>query len=193
MKLKPYIHVIVMALVLFGALSVYGVWYSRIGKESANAVSLEQQIRVKTETASKAEEAKSQLTKALSDRAAITGYFVNTNDVVPFLETLQATGAKYGSKVAVESVSSQPAEPHALLQLSVSITGSFDSVLRTLGAIEYEPYDTTVSNVTLDTPDGKEWTAALSMNVGTIDTPVSTAPVTATTSATASSTATTTP
>lgn len=174
MNIKPYTHVIIMVLVFIGALSLYGAWYSRVGSESANVVSLQSQIHAKQETAARAQEAKTQLNHALSDNASITGYFVNTNDVVPFLETLQSTGATFGSKVSVESVSSVPSQPHTLLQLSVSITGPFDSVERTLGAIEYEPYDTTVTSVTLDTPGGAksapQWTAAVTMNVGTIDT-----------------------
>lgn len=173
MNIRSYTHVLIMAVIFIAALSAYGAWYARVGKESADAISLQSEIQAKTQTAARAQEAKTQLNRALADRAAITGYFVNTNDVVPFLETLQSTGAKYGSKVVVESVSSQPAKPHTLLQLSVSITGTFDSVERTLGAIEYEPYDTTVSNVTLDTPGGAgavpQWTAAVTMNVGTID------------------------
>lgn len=203
MKLKPYTHVILMAILFIVALSLYGGWYATVGNESANAVSLESQIQAKNETAANAQEAKSQLAKALSDSAAITDYFVNTNDIVPFLETLQATGAKYGANVQVDSVTSQPAQPHTLLQLALRITGPFDSVERTLGAIEYEPYDTTVSNVTLDTPGAvgggaPAWTAAVTMNVGTIDmvstTTGATAPASvATTSASTAATATTTP
>lgn len=172
MKIKPYTHVLIMLAIFIGSLSLYGAWYSQVGKASANAVSLQADIQSKTQTASRAREAKTQLTRALSDRASITGYFVDTNDVVPYLETLQTTGARFGAKVSVESVSAQPAKPHALLQLALRITGSFDSVERTLGAIEYEPYDTTISNVTLDTPggvSGPQWTAAVTMNVGTTD------------------------
>lgn len=173
MKIKHYLHAIIMALIFLGALSAYAGWYAMVERESTSAVSLAGQIQAKTETVSRAQAAKTQLTRALSDQAAITGYFVNTNDIVPFLETLQITGAKYGAKVQVESVSAQAAEPHALLQLAVRITGSFDAVERTLGAIEYEPYDTRVQNVTLDTAGAgdkvPQWTAAVTMNVGTID------------------------
>lgn len=183
MKIKPYTHAIVMILVFLGALSVYGAWYGAVGKESANAVSLESQIRAKTETAANAQAARSQLTKALSDRASITDYFVSTNDIVSYLGILQNTGTKYGAKVGVDSVTAQPAQPHALLQLALHITGPFDSVERTLGAIEYEPYDTTVTSVTLDTPGGSgtpQWTAAVTMNVGTVDSASSTTTATTT-------------
>lgn len=172
MKIKHYTHAIIMILVFIGAVSVYGAWYAAIGRESASALSLQSQIQTKTEIAASAQTARSQLTKALSDQASITGYFVSTNNIVPYLSTLQSTGAKYGTKVEVVSVTSQPAQPHTLLQLSLRITGPFDSVERTLGAIEYEPYDTTITNVTLDTPGGagtRQWTAAVTMNVGTID------------------------
>lgn len=172
MKIKHYTHAILMILVFIGAVSAYGTWYGMIGKESANAVSLQSQIQAKTEMAASAQAAKSQLTKALSDQASITGYFISTSDIVSYLGTLQNTGTKYGAKVEVVSVTSQPAQPHTLLQLSLRITGPFDSVERTLGAIEFEPYDTTVTSVTLDTPGGArvpQWTAAVTMNVGTID------------------------
>lgn len=185
MKIKHYTQAIVMILIFIGAVSVYGAWYAAIEKESANAVSLQSQIQAKTKVAANAQAAKSQLTKALSDQASITGYFVNTNNIVPYLSSLQSIGANYGTKVEVVSVTSQPAQPHTLLQLSLRITGSFDSVERTLGAIEYEPYDTTITNVTLDTPGGagvRQWTAAVTMNVGTIDS--SSAPASTTTAPT---------
>ena len=48
------------------------------------------------------------------------------------------------------------------------------AVMRTLGAIEYQPYATTLSNVTLDTPTGTSWTAAATFLVGTPPTATST-------------------
>lgn len=185
MKLKPYAHALAMLAVFVGALSAYGAWYGQVGKESAKDISLASDIQAKTQNAAHAQQAETQLARALSDRASITGYFVSTNDVVPFLETLQTTGAAHGTKVEVESVSAEPAKPHTLLQLSVRITGPFDSVERTLGAIEYEPYDTTLTNLTLDTPGASGgaapiWTAAVTMNVGTIDPTASTTAATKT-------------
>jgi hypothetical protein len=60
--------------------------------------------------------------------------------------------------------------------MSLRIVGSFDAVMRTLGAIEYQAYDTTLANVTLDTPTGENWTASASFLVGTPPTATSTAP-----------------
>jgi hypothetical protein len=117
------------------------------------------------------EEAKQELERAMNDEAAIKEYFVDTSDVVPFLESLQTIGQRLGTKVVVESVSAQPAKPHTVLQLALKITGPFSSVEKTLGAIEYQAHDTTVTNITFDTPPGAaaQWTAAVTLRIGTTD------------------------
>jgi len=172
MKLKHYLHAIILLLIFIAAASVYASWYAKVGKESADATELAEQIHLRSQKSVRTDEAKSELQHALADEAAITGYFVNTTDVVPFLESLQNTGTQLGSTVDVVSVSAQPAKPHAVLQLSLHITGPFDSVMRTLGTIEYQPYDTSVSSLTLDTTGGKggtagTWNAAVTLRIGT--------------------------
>lgn len=178
MKLRHVIHPLLMIGVLALALSAYAAWYGKVGEESANAVALAQKIEEAKQQGSQARAAKEELARASANEAAITGYFVDTKDVVPFLETLQSTGTRLNSKVEVVSVSSEPAKPHARLLLSLRITGSFDSVMRTLGTIEYQPYDTTIQSLTLDTPPGEAsmWTAAVTLSVGTRDTVASTTP-----------------
>jgi hypothetical protein len=175
MKLKYYSHTLIALVALFTAFSIYGVWYTQVGKESAHANDLATQIQAKNISMQHAQQSKTELERALTDEAAIKGYFVDTRDVVPFLETLQASGSTYGTKIEVVSVSAEPSKPHAVLSLALRITGTFDGVERMLGAIEYEPYDTVITGVTLDTPGagGKavpEWTAAVSVRIGTADT-----------------------
>jgi hypothetical protein len=158
---------------------LYGAWYARVGDESARAVALGGKIQDAKQSGARVIEAKKELEKASADEAAIRGYFVSTADVVPFLESMQSTGSRFGTQVEVASVSSDAAKPHARLALSLRITGTFDGVERTLGAIEYQPYDTVVQTLTLDTPEGQggavpQWTAAVTLSVGTID--IATAP-----------------
>jgi hypothetical protein len=174
MKLRHYSHALIALAVFVIAVSLYGVWYAYVGKESAAAVSLASDIETKKQSRERVQEAKLQLEQALSDQQSISGYFVDTDDVVPFLESLQNTGKRLGTTVVVESVSAQPAKPHSVLQLALHITGTFDSVERTLGAIEYQPYDTVVSSVTLDTAGPSagavpQWTAAVTLRIGTAD------------------------
>lgn len=170
MKFKHYTHVAIMLVVLLGVFTAYGAWYAQVGKASSDAISLATQIQERRQSQASAQEAKDQLERALVDEASITGYFVDTDDVVDFLGSLQATGNAQGTNVEVVSVSAEPARPHGVLVLALRITGTFDSVLRTLGAIEYQPYDTVLTGLTLDTTDGgvaaRQWEAAATLRVG---------------------------
>jgi hypothetical protein len=92
---------------------------------------------------------------------------------VPFLEQLTATGKYLGSNVNVVSVSASPSGAYEKLNLAVTITGSFNSVLRTIGAIEYGPYDTSISSLSFDAPvtgsvgsSSPQWTATALFMIG---------------------------
>jgi hypothetical protein len=174
MNIRPYSHALGAIVLFLITLSVYGAWYAYVEKTSAVAAGLVNEIATKKESGARIQDAKNQLERATSDGAAVEAYFVDTDDVVPFLESLQGIGERLGSEVTVESVSAQPAKPHTVLQLALRITGTFDSVERTLGAIEYQPYETVLTNVTFDTPQaGGEvapiWTAAVTLKIGTTE------------------------
>ncbi|MDB5245121.1 MAG: hypothetical protein JWN90_226 [Parcubacteria group bacterium] len=176
MKLTHITHALLTIVVLIIAFSAYGIWYTTVSRKSAQAASLAVEIQTKHQDSQRIQAAKDELQKISSDESLVNGYFVSTNDVVPFLETLQSTGKKLGSEVQVVSVSADPGKPHAHLNLSLSITGPFDSVVRTLGALEYSPYDASLQSLTLDTPQtgtGKavQWTAAATFFIGTTNSP----------------------
>ena len=131
--------------------AAYAFFYSEIGTQSVKVATIDQEIATKTKAASSEAVAKSELNSLTSEEAAINQYFISTNDVVPFLEQLQKTGKYFGANVTVQSVSATPGTPYGQLGLALTITGTFDAVLRTIGAIEYGPYDTTVSTLNFAT------------------------------------------
>jgi hypothetical protein len=95
-------------------------------------------------------------------------HFVSASDIVPFLSSLESTGKALGSTVSVVSVGSDTSKTKVgHLNLSLSITGPFDSVIRTLGAFEYSPYDIVLTNLTLNNASASSWTAAAAFSVGT--------------------------
>lgn len=167
------IHLIVALVLLFVVGGVYAAWYAFVQSESARVVTLAGQVAEKNNDAKKAVAARAALATLSSDEDYIRSYFVVPNDVVAFLEKLQNTGKSFDAKVEVASVSADKVEPHGHITIALKITGSFDSVMRTIGAIEYGPYDSSVSNITLDHPsDGKSpWTATAVFLVGTDTTP----------------------
>lgn len=164
MNIKSFTPLIGSLVLVVVAASAYGFAYSLVGTKSGQVATLLDQINQKTEATTRVAVAKSELIALQSQEATVDQYFVSTSDVVPFLEQLAATGKYLGANVQVLSVSSVPGTPYGQLNLSLTITGSFNSVLRTLGAIEYGPHDTQVSSVTFAAPPGSNvasptWTA----------------------------------
>lgn len=172
MKHTSLIQLVVALIVFAAALGVYGIWYSLVGKASVEAATLSEQIRTKSQDSARVAAAKVALESLAEDEAAMRAYLVREQDIVPFLGTLEDTGASLGSRVEVVSVSADSQGERSQIQLSLKISGSFDAVLRTLGAIEYGPYDSAIQSVTFDTIPTEQvasasWTAVAMFTLGT--------------------------
>jgi Tfp pilus assembly protein PilO len=150
MNRNPLFHLVFALAVLVLVLAGYGIWYSMLVQKSSEASSLVAQIAQQNNTSSKTAKAATELAQLSTQEASINQYFVATNNIVPFLNQMQAIGTFLGAKISVGSVSATPATattPYGQVTLSLNITGSFDSVARTIGAIEYTPYDTTLTSL----------------------------------------------
>ena len=172
MKHVTFIHLSLALVIFAGLVGVYGFWYSLVGKASAEASQLSEEIQAKSLESGRVAAAKKALAELAEDEAAVQKYLVSENNVVPFLESLENTGKALGATVSVASVSAEKSTTRPHLKLSLKITGSFDSVLRTLGAIEYGAYDSQLITTTFDTPKvsdpavAAEWTATASFMIG---------------------------
>src|SRR5207237_1678 len=97
--------------------------------------------------------------------------------VVAFISELEALARGQATSMKVLSVSTGSEAEQPMLLLSVAIEGTFDAVMRTIGAIEYAPYDLALSKISLAKSDGEGvWHADLALTVGSVPS----APVTAT-------------
>lgn len=174
MNNKVLIRLIASLLLLVAVATAYGFWYSIVTTESTNAGDLATKITQQSDATSKIAAAKSELVQLNNQEAAVDQYFVETNDLVPFLEQLQSIGKFLGTKVQVASVSATPGDPYGTLTLSVSVTGTFDAVLRTIGSIEYQPFNITISSLSFTMPtapggtasSSPQWTAAAIFSIG---------------------------
>lgn len=172
MKRSSLIQLAIALAVLVSVLSAYAFWYSLVGKSSVEAAALSEEIRTKSQDSARVAAAKVALESLAQDEAAMRAYLVREKDIVPFLSTLEDTGTSLGARIEVVSVSADSKGQRSQLQLSLKITGSFDAVLRTLGAIEYGPYDSAIQSVTFDTVPAEAaaasaWTAAATFTLGT--------------------------
>lgn len=156
-------------------LSGYVFWYSTITAKSIAVAFLQSQITATTGTASRAASARAALASISDDEATIRSYFVPETGVVSFIDELEARGRSLGSTVSVLSVSKADTSSQSSLALSLGIKGSFDAVVRTVGAIEYAPYELSILEFSLgqDQKDNKQdvvssWHANLKLRVGSM-------------------------
>lgn len=166
---NPLIHLIAAAIILVVTIVAYGLWYVAVDTANAQARTLAGEIRTKGQDAERIAEAKAALTALAVNESSVAQHFVSANDVVPFLSSLESTGKALGAKVDVVSVGADTSgkDKFGHINLALHINGSFNAVVRTLGAFEYAPYDITLTNLTLDTTGAPDWSAAVSLSVGT--------------------------
>lgn len=169
---KAFAQVIIANVLLVLVLSAYSAWFVMVSKKSADVATLAAQIRDKHKDSDRITAIKNSLTELGKDEQSAEQYFVSTSEVVPYLGSLEDLGKSIGTKVEVVSVSADTAKPKGHLNLSLKITGPFTAVIKTLGAIEYQPYDTVIKSLALDTSLGNAsstpvWTAAAVFVVGT--------------------------
>lgn len=156
-------------LVALGVLAVvsglYALWYYEVQQEAKKSGELQVQIQTTIESAVTAAETSDALAALAADEAAIEGYRIKLADIVSFLERIEGTGRALSSSVEVVTVADKPGSDGRMM-LTIRIMGTFDAVLRTLGAIEYGPYDSKVTSLTFDTPtNGGAWTAVTTLSV----------------------------
>jgi len=161
----------VSLLILVGMSVTYAGLYYLLSQSTDRATLLTQEVGSKTAELVRATNVHEALSSLTRDEDALNQYLIGKEDIVTFLEGIQSVGKPFGASVDVLSVSNDVASGHQRINLSLTVTGTFDAVMRTLGLIEYGPYDSVINNVTLNSAgvDAKKnslWTAAVTASVG---------------------------
>lgn len=159
-------QLVVVSIICAVTLIGYGIWYAAVSGKSAKVAELQNSITAKTETVNRIAATRATLASISGDEAVVQGYFVPEASVVAFIDSLQAHGRLLGTTVSVLSVSTVGTTVAPALALSLTVRGTFDAVLRTVGTIEHAPYALSVSALDV-TQDGKgSWHADLKLLVG---------------------------
>ncbi len=172
-------HLIIALVVGSILLMGYVAEYATISQKSATVVSLGEQITAATRSVARTESVRTALAEIKGDEATIQSYFVSEADIVSFITALEALGAAQKTEVSVLSVSASTREGQPILKLALSVKGTFDAVMRTVGAIEYAPYDIEISTLTVthditDKEAGSRWGADISLVAGSLPAPAAT-------------------
>lgn len=148
------------------ALAGYGAWYAYVSAESQRVASLQSQIEEATKNVDHITSAKAALAEIADDEAAVQSYFVPESGVVSFINNLEQLGALQKANLSVVSVSTAGSSTQPVLLLTLSITGTFDAVMRTVGLVEYAPYDVSISKFSIMAQGKGGWQANVSITVG---------------------------
>jgi len=155
------------------ALGGYAWWYSAVRAESLSYTDLQTQIAQKTALTEQLKSTEGALKNLSDEENLVENYFVSGANIVTFIEDLERRGDAIGATVHVASVAPTPGR-HDSLSLDLSISGSFSEVMKTIGAIEYAPYDITVSSVSVNGIQGQDqkgiesWNAGMTIVVGSL-------------------------
>lgn len=170
---SSFTHLVVALLSLALVLGGVWYWYKIIVGESVAVAALQAEIATNTETAERTKQVEAVLEALSVGGNMVQDRFVSDANIVTFLEKLERTGAEIGVTVRVLSVGTTAAKGATGLPVSLSLEGTFDGVMRTIGAIEYSPYAVSISTASLSqlaSEPPAHWGASVSLVVST-DTP----------------------
>ena len=166
---SPLIHLLLASLFCSLAFTSYGFWYATVAKKSAAVAALQNQINAKTETASRIATTRTALSEIAEDEAIVRDYFVPETGVVAFINSLEGRGRALGTDISVLSVSNDTkGSARPVLAFALSIKGTFDAVMRTVGSIEYAPYDIEVTTLSVGQDAENSWHANVKLLVGSV-------------------------
>jgi Tfp pilus assembly protein PilO len=141
----------------------YAFWFITTENAAAHADALSSEINAKAAQHAHADTTRDTVSQVEADEATIETHFVPEEEIVSFLEELEALGGTLGSKVIVLSVTDPDGQGRITLALSIS--GSFDAVMRTVGVVEHGTRVSAVRSLTLDAGSDGMWTAAATVTV----------------------------
>jgi hypothetical protein len=167
---SPFFHLMIWLLICAGALAAYGFWYSVITEKNGEVASLRDQIAAKTQSSVRATVARNTLADIQGEEKLMRRYFVAETEIVSLIDDLQSRAHAQSATMKVLSVSTKGTEKQGdlALVLSANIDGAFDALMRTVGAIEYAPYDVSISKFAMHKDAKLPWHADLELVVGSV-------------------------
>lgn len=166
MTRTPLIHLALALALAVGLAGVYAFWFLAVSRADAGTAGVLAEIESKENERERTAAARAALEDLATEEAFVAAHLIPEEGIVSFLERLEEVGAAQGADVSVASVSGDAAG-EGRITLSLSISGTFESVMRTLGAIEHGPYAIATQNVTLDSGGEGAWTAVGAFTIGT--------------------------
>lgn len=163
MNRNPLIHLGVAVLFAVVSILAYAWWQSMVAQTLTQATEVTAKAKAVEQELSEITHAKQEVASLEENEQFVRERFLPLEDIVLFLERLEETGQKYGATVSVVSVGD--AKTSNRVSVALSAEGSFNAVMKTVGAIEYGPYASAVTSLTLDGGGEGNWNASFILDV----------------------------
>ena len=171
--MKSSLHQLIVAIcICITVIAGYAVWHTVLSTMDTVIAKLESDILIKTEKANKIAATRAMLSGIAGDEAGIRDYFVPETGVAAFIDSLEAYGREQGSTVSVLSVSTESLPMRSILTISLTVKGTFESIMRTVGVIEYGPYELSISKLAVAKNDKNRWSTGLTTLEGRLAEPL---------------------
>ncbi|HYD92994.1 MAG TPA: hypothetical protein VEB18_00860 [Candidatus Paceibacterota bacterium] len=165
MKNPALSHTVIAVLLAVVSIGAYWFWLARVEATAEDARSLAAQIEEKSGARALSATARLAAEELAEGEAFVATHAVSEEDVVAFLETLEVMGRTHGASVDIASVSDVE---NGRITIALSIEGSFEAVMRTIGALEHGPYAGATGALSLDARGDSSWRATYRMSVAAL-------------------------
>ncbi len=147
-KGKNIVYLIVSTIFLLGAFSLFGYLFYNVRAESQSVSELSAQIEQLSNEESTSSTLKHSVAVTEGDSSKLNSYFVSSDNVVSFINSMEALGVNVGSDVSTTSI--DPGKDSSTLTFNIVAKGSFSSVSRFVTLLENVPYQVRIQKLDLE-------------------------------------------
>lgn len=166
MKKTLYIHLGLASLCVLLVLGAYILFYTHVASLQKESVVLGARVIQESEEVLRLAENKNTLTAFTKEEEIVLTRFVHLDEVVNYIESIEAIAANEKVALTVSSVDASKTEDPQLV-ISFRLEGTFTSLIEMLASLEYGDFDTRITTLTMNRGSAGEWSA-----VGTLETSI---------------------
>ncbi|MEA3399418.1 MAG: hypothetical protein U9R00_02820 [Patescibacteria group bacterium] len=148
-KSKTIIKFTFFLIVMLVTISIFVFSLKVIQNKNKHINAVYSTIQEKKERKEKSDLIKENIDEIKQSRDLIDSYFVDTENINLFIDTLEKAGKERGSSLEVVNVEVDSNDKRYIL-VTLNIFGRFSNVVRTIKTIEYLPYKIHVKNLYLN-------------------------------------------
>jgi hypothetical protein len=166
MKKTLYFHLGLAAACIVLAIGAYAMFYMHVAKLQAESVVLGEKVVRQSEEVLRLAENKNTLTAFTKEEEIVLTRFVHLDEVVDYIEAIEALAVKEQVSLNVSSVDVSKTEDPQLV-IAFALEGEFAALVQMLASLEYGAYDSRIMTVTIGKGSAGKWSA-----VGSLETSV---------------------